>query len=93
MSYSENGESVGAACFTVNAAASPGVLPRLVEPFAKRGLVPGELHSRRHGDTLAVEIRIDGMTAELAEYLAACLRQIYLVDRVLLSMRRAADAA
>lgn len=92
MSNSENRNSVDAACFSVTAAASPGVLPRLLELFAKRGLVPSEWHSRVIGSALSVEIRMAGMAPALAEYVAACLRQVYLVDRVLLSSRPA-DAA
>lgn len=89
MSNSENGSPVHAACFSVTAAASPGVMPRLLELFAKRGLTPSEWHSRVDGSTLAVEIQVAGMPPALAEYIAACLRQIYMVDRVLLSSRRA----
>lgn len=92
MSNSTNGNPVGAACFSVTATASPGVMPRLLEFFAKRGLVPSEWHSRVKGSTLSVEIQMAGMPPALAEYIAACLRQIYMVDRVLLSSRRA-DAA
>ena len=92
MSNSANGNPVGAACFSVTATASPGVMPRLLELFAKRGLVPSVWHSRVNDSTLSVEIQMAEMPAALAEYIAACLRQIYMVDRVLLSSRRA-DAA
>lgn len=92
MSNSENRNPVDAACFSVTAAASPGVLPRLLELFAKRGLVPSDWHSRVNGSALSVEIRMAGMAPALAEYVAACLRQVYLVERVLLSNRPAGAA-
>ena len=92
MSNPENRNPVDAACFSVTAAASPGVLPRLLEPFAKRGLVPSEWHSRVDGSALSVEIRMAGMAPALAEYVAACLRQVYLVNRVFVS-NRPADTA
>ncbi len=88
----ENEYPADAACFSVTATASPGIMPRLLELFAKRGLTPNEWHSRVVGSVLSVEIQVAGMPPALAEYIAACLRQIYLVDRVLLSNRRA-DAA
>jgi hypothetical protein len=45
--------------FTLEAEAVPGLLPRLLQPFAKRDLVPDHVQVRRRGDTLHVEL---GMT-------------------------------
>ncbi len=33
------------ACFAVHARAEPGVMPRVLEQFAKRGLIPSNWHS------------------------------------------------
>jgi acetolactate synthase small subunit len=75
------------ACFAVHARAEPGVMPRVLEFFAKRGLVPTACTSRVTGDELAIDLQMRGMEQDLAEYVAACLRQIVHVDVVLTSER------
>lgn len=77
------GDDPAGACFTVTAAASPGVMPRVLELFAKRGLVPTEWRSRAADGHLSIDIRVTGMEPRLAAYIGACLRQIHQVERVL----------
>jgi acetolactate synthase small subunit len=76
------------ACFSVHARADPGVMPRVLEHFAKRGLVPSAWHSVTSGADQA-ELRIDilmqGLGRETVDYIAACLRQIAFVETVLTS--------
>ena len=75
-----------AAVFSVRARAEPGVMPRVLELFAKRGLVPDRWHSAVGGnrrDELVIEIEMAGLAAETIDYLAACLRQITYVEAVL----------
>ena len=62
-------------------------MPRILELFAKRGLTPTDWRSHCDGDRLAVEIRMAEMDPPLAGYIARCLRQIYPVQRVLVSRR------
>ena len=84
-------EPTAAACFSVHARAEPGVMPRVLELFAKRGLVPSSWHSTTgglDGDALTIDIQMRGMAAELADYIAACLRQIADVEVVLISQKR-----
>ena len=76
-------ESGPAAAFSVTAQPSPGVMPRVLELFAKRGLVPTHWKSTVDGAELAIDIRMRGMDQALADYIGRCLRQIHLVDRVL----------
>lgn len=83
---SDNPEPI--ACFAVVAAADPGILPRVLEPFAKRGLVPSRCNARRTGDVLEVELEMAGMDRDLAEYVGRCLRQIQFVDCVLTSEKQ-----
>jgi hypothetical protein len=86
-----NATSNAAACFSVHARAEPGVMPRVLELFAKRGLVPSSWHSSTGGlgdDALTIDIQMRGMEPELADYVAACLRQIADVDVVLISQKR-----
>jgi hypothetical protein len=75
------------ACFAVHGRAEPGVMPRVLELFAKRGLVPTAWTSRVSGEELAIDIQMRGMDQQLAEYVAACLRQIVHVEVVLTSER------
>jgi hypothetical protein len=75
------------ACFAVHARAEPGVMPRVLELFAKRGLVPTAWTSRVDGEELAIDVQMRGMGHDAAEYVAACLRQVAFVDVVLTSER------
>ena len=72
--------------FSVQAQAEPGVLPRLVEVFAKRGLVPRRWLSTTTGPgnmVLTIDLEITGLEADSVDYVAACLRQIVGVETVL----------
>src|SRR5882672_5746060 len=78
------------ACFSVHARAEPGVMPRVLELFAKRGLVPSCWHSSTSGPDdrdLTIDIQMRGLADELADYVAACLRQIVHVEVVLTSRK------
>ena len=75
------------AYFFVHAQAEPGVMPRVLELFAKRGLVPSRWHSVVSGTDqarLTIEIQMRGLGRELTDYVAACLRQIASVEAVLI---------
>jgi len=74
------------ACFSVHAHAEPGVMPRVLELFAKRGLVPSAWHSTVCGTDraeLTIDIQVCGLGRDLMDYIAACLRQIVSVEAVL----------
>lgn len=82
------------AVFSVHARADPGVMPRVLELFAKRGLVPSYWHSAVSGveqSRLSIEVRMTGLGRDLTEYIAACLRQIASVDAVLTLCRDHGD--
>ena len=75
-------------CFSVLAEAEPGVMPRVLELFAKRGLVPWRWVSDVSGPggrDLSIDVQVAGLTPETHAYLARCLRQIWGVHRVLTS--------
>ncbi|MGC2200208.1 MAG: hypothetical protein WA633_08710 [Stellaceae bacterium] len=83
------------ACFLVHAQADPGVMPRVLELFAKRGLVPSAWRSATRGADaaeLTIEIQMHGLSRDLADYIAACLRQIAFVEVVLTSDQRSVAA-
>jgi len=76
------------AFFSVHARAEPGVMPRVLELFAKRGLVPSSWHSSISAvdrSQLTIEIQMSGLGRETVNYLAACMRQIVFVEVVLTS--------
>jgi len=82
-------------CYSVRADAEPSVLPRLLELFAKRGLIPASLHSRCHdhaSGTLQVDIEMAGLDWDLADYLQRCMRQIVGVELVLVSKKHRVPA-
>lgn len=66
-------------CYAVIADVDPGILPRVLELIAKRGLVPYRCHSTLEGprqDTLAVDLQVTGLDEQQAAHVAACLGQI-----------------
>ncbi len=82
------------ACFSIQAEAGPEVMPRVLELFAKRGLVPRrwvsgvsgpETGSR--GRELTIDVQVAGLSPETQGYIANCLRQIWGIDAVLTSER------
>ena len=77
-----------AVCFSVQAAAEPGVMPRVLELFAKRGLVPQKWQSTVAGTVLAIDVQTGELGRDTADYIARCMRQIAGVDAVLTSERR-----
>lgn len=87
-------------CFAVQAAADPGVLPRVMELFAKRNLVPSRWHSDLMGSAegprgaeIVIDIQVVGLAADEGDYIARCLRQQVYVQSVLTSVKEAAPAA
>lgn len=96
MLPSSDAPPVTTACFSVEARAEAGVMPRVLELFAKRNLIPSQWHSSLGGparEELHIDIQVEGMERELAEYVARCLRQIADVEVVLTSEKRYAQRA
>ncbi len=86
------------ACFSIHAEADPGVMPRVLELFAKRGLLPrrwvsdvtgpgGGPGAGHGGRELAIDVQVAGLDPETQAYIARCLRQIWGVGTVLTSVR------
>ncbi len=68
--------------FMLDAEAAPGLLQRLMQPFAKRDLVPDRMWSHRLHDTLHVEIAMDAMPGEYVHVVEGNLRQVVGVNSV-----------
>jgi len=62
--------------FMLDADASPGLLSRLLQPYAKRDLVPDRMWSHRAGDTIHVEIAMEAMPTEVVHLVEGNLSQV-----------------
>lgn len=75
-----------AARFLVIGAADPGLLPRLLEPFAKLGCVPDRVHaSREAGDgcEMTVDLRLGDVPGRTAELIENALRRVIGVGQLM----------
>lgn len=62
--------------FVLVAEPSPGLLSRLLQPLAKRDLVPDLVLARREGEAMRVEIALDAMPAGMVHLVAGNLAQV-----------------
>jgi len=71
-------------------------MPRVLEVFVKRGLVPSTWYSRvtgRNGEELHIDVQLAAAEPQTTERLAWSLRQLVLVESVLTSEKRGALSA
>lgn len=74
--------------YSVRAQAEPGVMPRMMELLARRGLVPDLWQSHRigpDGQVLQITFTAHDLDQSLANHMAICLRQIVSVDTVVMT--------
>jgi hypothetical protein len=76
--------------FMLDAEASPGLLPRLLQPFARRDLTPDRMWSHRNGAVMHVEIALEAMPEQMVHLVEGNLRQVVGVQQVSL-LRPGAD--
>ena len=62
--------------FMLDADVEPGLLPRLLQPFAKRDLVPDRMWSHRAGGLMHVEIAMEAMPGDEVHLIEGNLRQV-----------------
>lgn len=80
--------------FLLSADPSPGLLPRLLAPFARRDLVPDRVNARCSGPTMLVEIAMETMPDGMLPLVEGNLRQVVGVRGVICETAyTAADAA
>ena len=71
-------------CFSIDVIPDPGAIARVLDQFAKRGLVPTRWHSDvLDSDAMQIDIQIVGLPADLGQDIARCLRSIVGVQGVL----------
>ena len=75
-------EPLVAARFTVTADAFPGLLSRVLEPFAKRDLIPDLVRATRDGEAMRAEVALHAMPLGMVHLVAGNLGQIIGVRRV-----------
>jgi hypothetical protein len=80
-------------CFSVFAAPEACVMPRVLEFFVKRGLVPSRFHGDVVDEGLVVDVHVGGIEESVADHIAACLRELVYVERVLTATKRTAAKA
>ncbi len=72
------------ACFSILADSDPGVMPRVLELFARRGLTPTVWHSKSTpAGELTIDIQMAGMEGDVTRHIAKCLREVWGVSAVL----------
>ena len=62
--------------FMLDADPFPGLLSRLLEPFARRDLIPDRMWSHRGAEVMHVEIAMQEMPAEMVHLVEGNLRQV-----------------
>lgn len=75
-------------CYSVLARAEVSVLPRVLELFVKRGILPRRCHGVVSGqgrDELEIDLQVDDLDPDTAEHIQQCLTQLVHVERVLMS--------
>lgn len=75
-------------CYSVQALPEAGALPRILQSFAKLGVVPRRCHAAlegAHEQRLVVDVQVEGLEEVMAEHIADLLRSSVCVDSVLTS--------
>jgi len=62
--------------FLVEADSSPGLLPRLLQPFAKRDLTPDRVWSTKIGEIMQIGITLNALDADIVHVIEGNLRQV-----------------
>jgi hypothetical protein len=83
-------DSLVSASFHVLADTCPGLLPRLLQPLAKRDLAADEFHAWREGDATRVEVALHAMPAGMVHLVAGNLGQVVGVREVRVELPRRA---
>ena len=68
--------------FELQADAEPGLLPRLLVPFARRDLLPDAVKTRRHGAVVEASLEMRDMPTETIHLVEGNLRQVVGVRRL-----------
>lgn len=78
--------------YELSAEADPGLLPRVLVPFARRDLTPDLVKARRAGEVMHATVALTSMPAEMVSLVEGNLRSIVGVRRVEVMLRAAVQA-
>ena len=73
------------ALFVVTGPSDPGLLPRVIEPVAKLGIVPSRVHASCEagdGSEMTIDLRLDTVDARMARQVEISLRAIVCTRQV-----------
>lgn len=73
--------------FTMLADAEPGLLPRVLVPFARRDIAADQFKARRFGDAMQITVILDAIPVEMVHLIEGNLRQIVGMRRVEVVLR------
>ena len=73
--------------FELLADAEPGLLSRILVPFARRDLTPDQVKARRLGEVMQATVVVEAMPAEMMPLVEGNLRQIVGMRRVEVVLR------
>ncbi len=71
-------------------------MPRVLELFAKRGLVPARFHADATdagSGGIEIDVQVTGLDNAAADHVAASLRGLFDVERVLVATKQATQTA
>jgi len=88
----DEGERILSVRYLLRAEASPGLLPRLMQPFAKRDLLPDRLRAGREGAAMRVEVCVT-LPEGMVHLVAGNLRSVVGVTRLEVEHGRVAALA
>lgn len=80
-----------AARFYVSAVADPGILPRVIQVFAKRGMIPNRIDItpiHPASSEIMLDIQIDDLEDHCPHHMAEVLRQIIGVESTCIAERQ-----
>ena len=72
-------------CLSLRALAEIGVLARVIQQLARRGLLPSRMHCTETGEQLLIDLQVTGVSEREGAVLAESLRQVVGIDEVLTS--------
>ncbi len=81
-------DSFQAVQFELAADTNPGLLPRLLAPFARRDLVLDRVKTWRNGALIEAVLAIDEMPSEMVHLVEKNLRQIVGIRRLTVTLGR-----
>lgn len=72
-------------CLSLRALAEIGILARVIQQLARRGLLPSRMHCTEAAEQLLIDLQVTGVGEHEGDILAESLRQVVGIEEVLTS--------